>query len=156
MNHVHVIGSAPSGAPPRLGNMYENAGFHEPKIEWSSAALLEVTYIDNVQVVVDRNARGTVSLSLWMIGEESPFDRLDSDIPERYFVVRAMDTKQPLTWAVEQLIDEINRERTGDWSDFTPFNWRQGWDEFVEGQGYQLITLEACSRREAEREQARQ
>ncbi|MEQ1762124.1 MAG: hypothetical protein ABL984_03155 [Pyrinomonadaceae bacterium] len=155
MHDVHTGRGAPSGVLSTR-NVYENAGFHEPKTEWSSAAVLEVTYIDNIQVVIDRNDKGTVSLTLWQIGDDSPFDRFDSDVPERYFVVRNMDTKQPLIWALEQLIDEINRDRSSDWSDFTPFNWRQGWDEFVEGKGYQLITLEPCSRRDAEREQARQ
>lgn len=155
MKDVHTSRGALSGVP-LINGVYQNPGYHEPKIEWSAAAVLEVTYIDNVQIVIDRNEQGTVSLSLWRIGEDSPFDKFDSDIPERYFLVRNMDTREPLIWSLEQVIDEINRDRTGDWSDYTPFNWRLGWSEFVERQTYELITLEPLSRGDAERELARQ
>ena len=155
MNDVHMNGGALSGAPP-AGTIYENAGFHEPRMEWSSVAILEITYIDNIQVVVDRNERGIISLSLWQIGDDTPFDRFASDIPERYFVVRNLETKLPLVWTLEQILDEVNRHRTDAWSDFTPFNWHRGWNEFVEGRFYQLISPEPRSREEAERAQALQ
>lgn len=155
MNDVHNDGGAPSGAPPRH-DVYLTAGRNKPKTNWSETGILQVDYLDNVRIKIDRTKPEEIDILLWKLGDTSPFEIYTADVPDRFFVVRSTETGTSKVWSLQQLVDEINRDRRGNWQDYTPANWREGWQEFVEGKDYELITLEPCTRREAEQEQTRQ
>lgn len=42
-------------------------------------------------------------------------------------------------WTLEEILDEINRDRSGEWTNYDESDWREGWNEWVEGQFYSLI-----------------
>ena len=41
-------------------------------------------------------------------------------------------------WTLEQVIDEINRDRSDNWTNYDETDWKEGWDEWVEGEFYSL------------------
>ena len=42
-------------------------------------------------------------------------------------------------WTIEDIITEINRDRSGKWIDYDETDWREGWNEWIEGEFYKLI-----------------
>ena len=55
--------------------------------------------------------------------------------------VRDVETRKVLTWTLNQVLEEINRDRSEDWTDYDASDWREGWEHWVEGDGY--LELEA-------------
>lgn len=41
-------------------------------------------------------------------------------------------------WTLEQIIEEINRDRSEHWTDYDETDWEEGWNEWVEGEFYSL------------------
>lgn len=50
----------------------------------------------------------------------------------KYLVLDLSDNTQHL-WSVEQMVAEVNRDRSEGWEDYTISDWKNGWFEFVEG-----------------------
>lgn len=42
-------------------------------------------------------------------------------------------------WTLEQVLYEINRDRSEEWEDYNVNDWREGWNEWCEGDIYTLI-----------------
>ena len=42
-------------------------------------------------------------------------------------------------WYLSDILEEINRDRSDEWIDYDETDWREGWNEWVEGEFYQLI-----------------
>lgn len=42
-------------------------------------------------------------------------------------------------WTLEEILEEINRDRSNDWLDYNEDDWREGWYEWVDGEFYSLI-----------------
>ena len=44
-------------------------------------------------------------------------------------------------WSLEEVLTEINRDRSDEWSDYTEEDWQDGWDEWCEGEFYKLLDI---------------
>ena len=42
-------------------------------------------------------------------------------------------------WTMQQVLDEINRDRSDQWEDYDETDWIEGWNEWVEGEFYHLV-----------------
>ena len=42
-------------------------------------------------------------------------------------------------WTLEEILEEINRDRSDAWTDYDENDWREGWNHWVEGEFYSLI-----------------
>jgi len=42
-------------------------------------------------------------------------------------------------WTLEEILSEINRDRSDKWTDYDETDWREGWDEWIEGEFYKLL-----------------
>lgn len=49
-----------------------------------------------------------------------------------------LETQVVENWSIEEVINEINRDRTEQWQDYDSTDWRVGWAEWVEGEFYSL------------------
>jgi len=42
-------------------------------------------------------------------------------------------------WTLEQILEEINRDRSEEWTDYDETDWEEGWNEWCEGEFYTLV-----------------
>lgn len=60
-------------------------------------------------------------------------------------LVQALDNDEPIgspkKWTMEQVLDEINRDRNEEWIPYTWEDWRGGWNHWVEGHTYKLLEV---------------
>ena len=50
--------------------------------------------------------------------------------------VRDVETRKVLTWTLNKVLEEINRDRSEDWTDYDASDWREGWRDWVQDDGY--------------------
>lgn len=50
-----------------------------------------------------------------------------------------LETRAVENWSIEEVLKEINRDRSEMWQDYDSSDWREGWLEFVEGDFYSLV-----------------
>ena len=48
------------------------------------------------------------------------------------YIVRDTQTGEKFVWDLTQVLEEINRDRSPDWTPYTKDDWNQGWDNFVD------------------------
>jgi hypothetical protein len=53
--------------------------------------------------------------------------------------IKDIATGEVMTWTLDQVLEEINRDRSGAWIDYDENDWEEGWDEWCEGDFYTLI-----------------
>lgn len=53
--------------------------------------------------------------------------------------IKDLTTKKNEVWTLEQVLNEINRDRSDNWTDYDENDWKEGWDEWVEGEFYSRI-----------------
>jgi hypothetical protein len=53
--------------------------------------------------------------------------------------VKNNDTKEVMVWTIEQIIEEINRDRSDNWIDYDLSDWNDGWNEWCEGIYYSIV-----------------
>jgi len=41
-------------------------------------------------------------------------------------------------WTLDEVLEEINRDRSAHWTDYDETDWKEGWNEWVEGEFYSL------------------
>jgi len=60
---------------------------------------------------------------------------------------RIQDTEsgKVFRWNLDEIISEINRDRSPSWKPYTKRDWREGWDHFVEGECFNLLGCEATT-----------
>ena len=51
-------------------------------------------------------------------------------------------TGEELDWSLEKVLEEINRDHSEEWIPYDKYDWREGWDEWVEGDLYKLVSEE--------------
>jgi hypothetical protein len=42
-------------------------------------------------------------------------------------------------WTLEEILAEINRDHSDQWTDYDETDWKEGWNEWVEGEFYSLV-----------------
>ena len=52
------------------------------------------------------------------------------------YKVKDITTGKFLYWTLPQVLGEINRDRSEDWTDYNASDWREGWFQWVDGNGY--------------------
>ena len=53
--------------------------------------------------------------------------------------IRDLETGKNFIWTLTQVLEEINRDRSEDWTDYDVSDWREGWREWVEGDYFTLV-----------------
>lgn len=56
------------------------------------------------------------------------------------YQVKDIETGEIHVWTLSQVLEEINRDRSENWTAYNESDWREGWDEFVEGDVYMMST----------------
>ncbi|MBV9241339.1 MAG: hypothetical protein JO314_04950 [Acidobacteria bacterium] len=64
----------------------------------------------------------------------------ERNISGPYHVVRELDSGKLLVWSLKRVLAEINRDRSGSWSNYSTHDWEAGWQEFIEGNDYELLS----------------
>lgn len=72
---------------------------------------------------------------------------LDDFLPLRnvndfVFTVLNKETDEELLWYIEDVLDEINRDRPEKWVDSTKDDWFEGWAEWCEDDTYTILSIE--------------
>jgi len=49
------------------------------------------------------------------------------------------EKKSTEQWTIAEILTEINRDRSAEWTDYDESDWVEGWLEFVETGGYHSI-----------------
>lgn len=75
------------------------------------------------------------------------FKYLEDFLPSRpvddfVFTVFDKHSNEELIWDILDVLDEINRDRTADWIDYTKDNWFDGWSEWCEDDAYTILLIE--------------
>jgi len=52
------------------------------------------------------------------------------------FKIYDVHDKKYLEWDIKQMLEEINRDRSSDWENYTEEDYIEGWNAWVEGDGY--------------------
>jgi len=45
---------------------------------------------------------------------------------------------EPREWTIDEILEEINRDHSDEWSDYNKSDWLEGWMEWVEGDYHKL------------------
>ena len=55
------------------------------------------------------------------------------------YKIKDIETGKIYNWTVKQILKEINRDRSDGWWAYNTRDWREGWNEWCEGDCYTLI-----------------
>ena len=58
------------------------------------------------------------------------------------------DHYEEFDWSVTEIIEEINRDRSSQWTDFNESDWKEGWLEFCEGDWYTIPEIKELDNNE--------
>jgi hypothetical protein len=50
--------------------------------------------------------------------------------------IKVLETGQIQQWPLSAVLEEINRDRSSQWTNYDESDWQEGWDEWVEGEFY--------------------
>ena len=53
--------------------------------------------------------------------------------------VRDLETRKENFWTLKEILHEINRDRSEEWTDYDESDWQDGWFEWCEGDCYELL-----------------
>jgi hypothetical protein len=53
--------------------------------------------------------------------------------------VKDLSTGKIHSWTIDQILAEINRDHSSEWTDYDKTDWREGWNEWCEGDVYSLL-----------------
>jgi hypothetical protein len=75
------------------------------------------------------------------------FKYVDDFLPSRNpndFVFTVLDSisNEELTWDILDVLDEINRDRSADWVDYSKDDWFNGWNSWCEDDDYVMLSIE--------------
>jgi hypothetical protein len=75
------------------------------------------------------------------------FKYVDDFLPGRnvndfVFVVLDGYSNEELTWDIEDVLNEINRDRSAKWTNYTKDDWFDGWNSWCEDDVYVVLSIE--------------
>jgi hypothetical protein len=75
------------------------------------------------------------------------FKYVDDFLPGRnvndfVFVVLDGYSNEELTWGIEDVLNEINRDRSAKWTNYTKVDWFDGWNSWCEDDVYVVLSIE--------------
>lgn len=53
----------------------------------------------------------------------------------KVFKIYDIQNKKVLLWDIKQMLEEINRDRSSNWENYTEEDYIEGWNAWVEGNG---------------------
>ena len=57
----------------------------------------------------------------------------------RTFLIKDLFDDTTFVWTIEQMLEEINRERGSHWKKYNSFDFMEGWNEWIEGNWYTIV-----------------
>lgn len=57
------------------------------------------------------------------------------------FIVKDLHDGDILEWTLEEVLEEINRDHSPDYTPYDKTDWKEGWDEWCEGYTYNLLNI---------------
>ena len=57
----------------------------------------------------------------------------------RKFNIKDMETGKVFQWTIDDILTEINRDRSADWLDYNESDWEEGWFAWVDGVCLELL-----------------
>jgi hypothetical protein len=75
------------------------------------------------------------------------FKYVDDFLPGRnvndfVFVVLDGYSNEELTWDIEDVLNEINKDRSAKWTNYTKDDWFDGWNSWCEDDVYIMLSIE--------------
>jgi hypothetical protein len=75
------------------------------------------------------------------------FKYVDDFLPGRnvndfVFVVLDGYSNEELTWGIEDVLNEINKDRSAKWTNYTKDDWFDGWNSWCEDDVYVMLSIE--------------
>jgi len=66
-----------------------------------------------------------------------------TDLTHALFEIKCLKTGVTRYWTITDVLDEINRDHSGDYTLYDTTDWREGWSEWCEGYTYAMqgVTL---------------
>jgi hypothetical protein len=55
------------------------------------------------------------------------------------FNIQDISTGKVYQWTISRILREVNRDHSKDWMSYNRRDWREGWDEWCEGDYYKLL-----------------
>ena len=55
------------------------------------------------------------------------------------YKVKEIESGKVSEWTLSDILDEINRDRSNQWTPYDETDWREGWENWVEGDYYKLL-----------------
>jgi len=55
------------------------------------------------------------------------------------YLVKDLENNKVTVWNLNQILEEINRDRSENWQPYNKKDWLEGWNEWVEGIGYTIL-----------------
>lgn len=55
------------------------------------------------------------------------------------YKIKVIETGEVQDWTLPQILEEINRDHSDEWSAYDESDWREGWREWCDGIFYTLI-----------------
>jgi len=55
------------------------------------------------------------------------------------YKVKDLNTNKVSDWTLADILSEINRDHSEEWEAYDATDWREGWDEWAEGDCFTLI-----------------
>lgn len=82
---------------------------------------------------------GEVFIESYLYASEQEY-REDCEILQLVvFKVLNLETKEIQFWSIKAILEEINRDRSSKWTDYTEEDWVDGWMNWVEGEFYSIL-----------------
>ena len=53
--------------------------------------------------------------------------------------VKDIESGKVNLWSIDQIVDEINRDRSETWKPYDKSDWIEGWSHWVEGESFELL-----------------
>ena len=83
--------------------------------------------------------KAKINLHEGNINEDEYNQILDKPTPKPVFKIQVIETGEIQEWSLDAILDEINRDRSGSWTDYDETDWLEGWLEWVDGEFYELL-----------------
>ena len=55
------------------------------------------------------------------------------------YIIRDLETGKIFEWSLREVLHEINRDHSDEFTPYDKSDWREGWDEWCEGDLYALM-----------------
>ena len=55
------------------------------------------------------------------------------------YKVKDVESGKIHLWSVDQIVEEINRDRSGTWKPYNRTDWKEGWNHWVEGECFEIV-----------------